>query len=91
MDEGKRTSGEKPRTHTAWAIQQQRVRRIAFTRALEIGQGRIDADGVHLFLDRLPLGGFSGYVKLLPNGVKPSTAAIPQRPGDEGDDENSDE
>jgi hypothetical protein len=78
---------EIPRTHTAWAIQQQRVRRVAFMRALEVGQGRIDAEGVHIFLDRMPLGGFSGYIKLLPNGVKPATAAIPQRPGEADEDE----
>ncbi|MBV9152699.1 MAG: hypothetical protein JO204_13075 [Alphaproteobacteria bacterium] len=76
---------EKPRTHTAWAIQQQRARRFAYMRALEIGQGRIDAEGVHIFLDRMPLGGFSGYIKLLPNGVKPAMAAIPQRPGSDED------
>jgi hypothetical protein len=78
---------DKPRTHTAWAIQQQRVRRLIFTRTLEIGEGRIDDEGAHLFLDRLPLGGFSGYVKLLPKGVKPTTAPpAPSRP-DEGDDD----
>jgi len=77
---------EKPRTHTAWAIQQQRARRFAYMRALEIGQGRIDAEGVHIFLDRMPLGGFSGYIKLLPNGVKPAISAIPQRPGSDEDE-----
>ena len=39
---------------------------------LGVGEGRIDAEGAHLFLDRLPLGGFSGNVKLLPKGVAPS-------------------
>jgi hypothetical protein len=78
---------DKPRTHTAWAIQQQRVRRLVFTRTLEVGEGRIDADGAHLFLDRLPLGGFSGYVKLLPKGVQPAPPPpSPSRP-DEGDDD----
>jgi hypothetical protein len=82
---------DKPRTHTAWAIQQQRVRRMTLTRALEIGAGRIDDEGAHLFLDRLPLGGFSGYVKLLPRGAEPMPAPTsPQRPG-EADDEEEEE
>jgi hypothetical protein len=79
-------NNEKPRTHTAWAIQQQRVRRLVFTRALEVGEGRIDADGAHLFLDRLPLGGFSGYVKLLPKGVEPNPPPSPSR-SDDADEE----
>jgi hypothetical protein len=49
---------------------------MTLTRALEIGVGRIDNEGAQLFLDRLPLGGFSGYVKLLPRGVKP----VPEPP-----------
>jgi hypothetical protein len=82
---------EKPRIHTAWAIQQQRVKRLSFVRTLEIGEGRIDAEGAHLFLDRLPLGGFSGYVKLLPKGVKPSAPApTPSRPDDADDDDEQD-
>ena len=82
-------TNEKPRTHTAWAIQQQRVRRLTIMRALEVGEGRVDAEGAHLFLDRMPLGGFSGYIKLLPKGVKPSTPPpTPSRP-DEGDDEEN--
>jgi hypothetical protein len=78
---------DKPRTHTAWAIQQQRVKRLVYTRVLEVGEGRIDENGAHLFLDRLPLGGFSGYVKLLPKGVAPSPPPpTPSRP-DEADDD----
>ena len=85
---GEINKNEKPRTHTAWAIQQQRIRRFALTRALEIGKGRIDAEGVHIFLDRMPLGGFSGYIKLLPNGVKPTTAPTPLRPGEPADEDD---
>jgi hypothetical protein len=70
-------------THTAFAMQ-----RIGknFAPSLEIGTGRIDPDDtVHVYLDRLPIGGFSGYVQLLPY----LTEAASQRhgPADEGGDE----
>ena len=71
---------DKPRTHTAWAIQQQRVRRLAITRTLEIGEGRIEGDRAYIFLDREPRGGFSGYVQLLPKGEKPAAATAPAPP-----------
>jgi hypothetical protein len=63
---------------------------MTLTRALEIGAGRIDEEGAHLFLDRLPLRGFSGYVKLRPCGIKPMPEPpSPQRPGkaDDGEEE----
>jgi hypothetical protein len=68
------------RTHIAWAIQQKRIRRWTITKALECGAGHIDPDGATVFLDRLPLGGFSGEVKLFRNGVKPGTKTTPQQP-----------
>ena len=41
-------------------------------RWLEIGTARLDSDGViRVFLDRTPIGGFSGYAYLSPNGTKP--------------------
>ena len=82
----------KPRTHTAWAIQQQRKGRLIYTRALEVGDGRFDTErdgstSAHLFLDRLPLGGFSGYLKLISKGVAPNPPPpTPSRP-DEADDD----
>jgi hypothetical protein len=53
---------------------------------LEIGSGRIDEDGVQVFLDRLTIGGFTGYVRLVPRGEQPPLLQ-PQRPGPEGDEE----
>jgi hypothetical protein len=53
-------NNNKARTHTAWTMQ--RVGK-KFGRWLEIGGGRLDDDGVHVFLDRLPVGGFTGYVR----------------------------
>lgn len=40
---------EKPRTHTAFAIQQKRVRRLVFTQALEVGDGRIENNRAQIF------------------------------------------
>ena len=65
---------------------------MRFGRWLEIGTGRDDQDGaVHVFLDRMPIGGFTGYVYLAPIGVKPPiTEPHPERPdpmdGDPGED-----
>ena len=75
----------KARTHTAYTMQ-----RIGkkLGRWLEIGSGRIDQDGVHVFLDRLPIGGFTGYVRLTPRG-EPPPSPVPQRPAQalgDGDD-----
>jgi len=73
----------KPRTHTAYTPQ--RVGK-KLGRWLEVGSGRIDGEGVDVFIDRLPVGGFTGFVRLVPNGaVLPEPK--PQRPG--GEDEES--
>ncbi|WP_263356147.1 hypothetical protein [Acidicapsa ligni] len=48
---------------------------------LEIGNGRLDSDGIfHGFLDRTPIGGFSGYVYFAPVGTTPAEPE-PERPG----------
>ena len=65
-------------THDAFALRQEgkRVRHW-----LEIGKARQDEDGaVHIFLDRLPIGGFFGYVYLSPRGVAPPLPEA-ERPG----------
>jgi hypothetical protein len=68
------------------------IARVAYTRQragrrrdklgpwLEIGRGRIDDDGtVRVYLDRLPVGGFSGLVVLaLPGELPPEP--LPLRP-----------
>jgi hypothetical protein len=63
---------DKPSTHTAFALR--RENRVS-SRYVEIGRARIerDAGGAHhVYLDRLPIAGFSGHVYLSPNGVKPT-------------------
>lgn len=78
------SAGARP-THTAFAMQ-----RIGknLTRSLEIGTGRIDPDDiVHVYLDRLPIGGFSGYVRLLP--YVSESAAQPTGAAEEGEEETN--
>jgi hypothetical protein len=74
------SSAKAPATHTAFALQRMGKK---FTRLLEIGTARKDPDDtMHVFLDRLPIGGFSGYVRLVPYGAEPTA----QRPAECGDD-----
>jgi len=74
-------------THRAWATRREGK---GFTRSLEIGTGRIDKerDQAHLFLDRLPIGGFTGYVMLSPINETPQIPEPqPRRPEQpEGED-----
>lgn len=74
------TSTKKPRTHIASTTQRIGKR---FVRELEIGDGYIDEHGTaHAFLDRLPIGGFTGYVRLTLKG-KPLPEPTPYRPGED--------
>lgn len=77
----------KDRTHTAFGFRREGKK---FGRLVEIGSGRLDEDRnhAHLFLDRLPLAGFTGYVFLAPNGEHPPVAA-PQRPGEIDEEEDA--
>jgi hypothetical protein len=87
-------SDKKPLTHTAYALK--REGRTAF-RWLEIGAARIEDDGTgnhQVYVDRLPVGGFSGRIHLSPIGTKPpDPTPQPRRPdeapadiaGSEGD------
>lgn len=64
-------------THTAFALRREGKKH---GRWLEVGTARQESSGVmHLFLDRMPIGGFSGYVHLSPKGTTPP-APEPVRP-----------
>jgi hypothetical protein len=71
-------------THTAFAFKREGPK---FGRWLEIGVARAEQDGmIRVFLDRLPIGGFSGGVLLSPLGTLPPVPEPPpSRPGDGGD------
>ena len=78
------------RTHIAYGFRREGKKS---GRLIEIGTGRLDEDRnhVHIFLDRLPLGAFTGYVYLTPKGEHPPVfEPKPQRPGqNDTDDEES--
>jgi hypothetical protein len=77
---------KKPHTHTAWAY-----KRIGkkHGRVYDCGTGRIDRDRdiAHVYMDRTPIGGWTGYVVLLPHG----TAPAPQQHDHEASDETQEE
>ena len=70
-------------THIAYALKREARAR---SRYIEIGHARIEKDGDvhHVFLDRLPIGGFTGHIFISPANVKPPDLQEPERP-DEGD------
>src|SRR5262245_18868956 len=84
------TGTRQPHTHTAYAYQRT-GRKLG--RFLEVGTGRIDHDHntAHIVMNRQPIGGYTDYVVLSPHGVKPEPQVRPQRPGDEGDEEETPE
>jgi hypothetical protein len=73
-------------THTAFAFKREGRK---FGRWLEIGVARAEDDGqIRVFLDRLPIGGFTGGVLLSPIGTVPAVPEPPpRRPGDVDDDD----
>jgi hypothetical protein len=79
-------NNNKAPTHAAFAFKREGRR---FGRWLEIGVARAEKDGlIRVFLDRLPIGGFSGGVLLSPIGiVPPLPEPPPRRPGDVDDDD----
>jgi hypothetical protein len=76
-------------THTAFAFKREGRK---FGRWLEIGVARAEEDGViRVFLDRLPIGGFTGGVLLSPIGtVPPLPEPTPRRPGEVAEDDELD-
>ncbi|MGE0280198.1 MAG: hypothetical protein AB7P20_06240 [Rhizobiaceae bacterium] len=73
----------KNHTHIAWAYQRTGKKH---GRLLEVGSGRLDPDRnvAHVVMTRLPIGGFSGYVQLLPHGTKPMPQQVqPEQAADD--------
>jgi hypothetical protein len=76
---------KKPPTHTAFTLK--RESRAVAGEWLEIGGAVLErgaGDTHHVYLDRLPIGGFSGHVVLTPVGTKPEEPGA-QRPGSQSD------
>lgn len=77
-------------THTAYGFRREGRKS---GRWLEIGYARADSTtgNIKVFLDRLPIGGFTGGVLLTPAGQEPPPAeAAPQRPGQLAGDADAD-
>jgi hypothetical protein len=79
----------KAATHTAFAFKREGRK---FGRWLEIGVARAEDSGlIRLFLDRLPIGGFTGGVLLAPIGTEPPLPEPPpRRPGQVDEDDELD-
>ena len=73
-----------PKNHTHTAFAYQRIGR-KHGRMLEVGSGRIDHDRnvAHVMMNRQPLGGYTGYVLLLPFGTKPAPQATEPEQSDD--------
>ena len=86
------TSAKPSLTHTAFAFKRE-GRRFNSGRWVEVGTGRIDERGIAvLYLDRLPIGGFSGAIQLAPYGETPlPPQSKPLRPGEGGEAEDDTE
>lgn len=84
------TISKSDHTHTAWAFQ--RLGRKSGT-LLEVGTGRIDGDRniAHIYMNRQPIGGYTGYVVLAPIGVKPPAVSEmqQQRPDERSNEEET--
>jgi hypothetical protein len=85
-------SEQKPLTHSAFAMK--REGRAGY-RWLEVGMARIESDGAtghHVYLDRMPIGGFTGHIYLSPAGVAPPVPEpLPQRPEEAGGEDGEGE
>ena len=80
------SDNNKQPTHKAWAYR--RTGRKS-GKLLEVGTGRIDRENnqAHVYLDRTPLNGFSGYLLLSPaDEPAPYLEPLPQRPGEDDDE-----
>jgi hypothetical protein len=73
-------------THTAYAFSRQSKK---MGRLLECGTARIDKERniVHVFMNRTPITGYTGYIVVAPAGMPPPQA-LPPAP--ETGDENQD-
>jgi hypothetical protein len=80
---------KRPPTHGAYALRRESRLR---SRWIEIGHASVAPGGTtvhHVFLDRLPIGGFTGHIYLSPTGVKPpDPEPQPERPKSHADEDD---
>jgi hypothetical protein len=79
-----------PTSHTAYVLKRETR---TTSRWLEIGTAFIESDGTtgahQVYIDRLPVGGFTGHIRLQPVGVQPPASEsqpLPGRPGTADDE-----
>jgi hypothetical protein len=80
------TTLPKDHTHTVYAYQRTGRKH---GRMLECGSGRIDPvhNAAHVVMNRQPLGGYTGYILMLPFGVKPAPQNVqPEQMEESGED-----
>jgi hypothetical protein len=85
------TTLPKNHTHLVWAYQRTGKKH---GRLLECGSGRIDRDTnvAHVVMNRQPIGGYTGYIQLLPFGMKPAPqVAQPEQGAESGDEDEAGE
>jgi hypothetical protein len=77
-------------THTAYAFSRLGKK---FGRLLECGKARVDKERnlVHVFMDRTPTTGYTGYIVLSPIGAPPPNAKPPTPDTIENEDGEEDE
>lgn len=80
-----------PKNHTHMAYAYQRTGK-RHGRMLECGSGRIDPvqNAAHVVLNRQPIGGYTGYILLLPFGTKPTPQVAQPEQMDENAGDHSD-
>ena len=75
-------------THTAYAL---KVLGKRHRRYIAVGGARVETSGeIRVYLDTLPIGGFNGFLHLLPEGMPPPDVN-PQRPAAASDDGDNNE
>jgi hypothetical protein len=80
----------KPFTHTCFIFKRE-GKRPNQGRWLECGVGRTEADGkINVYIDRLPVGGFSGKIHMVKIGGQPPVVE-PERPARRDDDHAGDD
>jgi hypothetical protein len=79
------SADNKQPTHTAFAFSRQGRK---YGRLLECGIGRVDPQSnlVHVFMDRGPIIGYTGYIVLSPIGAAPPKIEPPTSDGDDDDE-----